>query len=174
MRAMLALIALCAVVAPISAQQNVNTLYQQDYAKWRVWCTKDAITDRATCYVSGVGPGSRSVLGGDDAQVHFWSANKNANPALTIVMPYLIMPQRGLTIRSDSNQPANFACTEIQKQECIIKGSDRDRLLNDWRNANKVVVRGYTFSENGPDYTFDMRGFNDALQGFYAAVAKFL
>lgn len=171
---MVALVAVLATIMSTRAQQNPNVIYQRDYGSWRVACTKDAMSDMVECLVGSVAPGNRSILGGDNIKVWFWSTNRNAKPALTIEMPYLIMPQRGVTIRSDSNQPRTFNCTTIQKQQCTIQGTDRDWLLNDWRSASKVVARGYTFSETGPDYTLDMGGFNEAFSDFTGVVARYL
>lgn len=162
-------------VAQSTAAQNQNTFYESKHGAWRVVCIKDAINDNdRECLVGSVGRGNRSVIGGDDAKIYVWSKDKNANPAINIEVPYQLMLERGLTIRADDHPPINLACTAIERQTCIIKGGDCNRLLNEWRNAKRVVVRGYSFSETGPDYFFDMSGFDDGFRDFLATTKKYL
>jgi invasion protein IalB len=160
----------CAFVIPAAAQQA--PFYKQMHGDWKVQCTRDAMSDKPTCTLSAGGFAQRSVIGGNQTDIAVWSQNKNASPAISIWTPYLLMPQRGLTFRADTNEPIHVSCDSINGQQCMIMGMNRDRLLAEWRSARKLVVRGYAFSQDGPDYFFDMSGFSDGLSDFTNVVSK--
>jgi invasion protein IalB len=167
------LLCLCVWAGPVSAQRS-NVLYERQHGGWTVICTKDPMNDAAQCRLRGIGRGSRPVVGGDSAQIVVVSANKSAKPAIVVAVPYLVMLQRGLMIRTDANAPLALQCTDIGKQQCIIQGGNRDRLLSEWGNARQVVIRTYLFSETGPDFFFNMNGFNEGFTDFLASVSRFV
>ncbi len=176
----LALIVTLLTMPTMAQGPRHNVIYRQMHGVWMTLCEKDVMTDKVRCSLSARGPGDRSIIGGDHADLAVWSKDYRTSPAIAIFVPYVLVLDRGLDFRTDSGPISHFKCADIGGTQalptepgCIIKGADRDHLMKEWQNAQRVAIRGYLATEMGPTYVFDMNGYADALEDFLAVTKKY-
>jgi invasion protein IalB len=147
-------------------------VYQAKHGGWTVQCSQDLMSDRRSCSAL-IRTTGRGVIGDSTMSIIIFSADRTKAPTIAVHVPLLIL-QRGLTLRIDSEAPFDQQCTTVSGDQCLIQGPDRDRLLAAWRNARQLVIRAYGMETRSYDFVFDLTSSADALDDFNSMANKLL